>query len=123
MRTGLQEYQQNSVRAEVESASPHRLIQLMMGRVLTKISLARNCMEQELVADKGRHIGDAISLVDGLQASLNHKPDARLAGSFDALYDYMKRRLLEANLRNEIAALDEVSGLMQELKSAWDAIT
>jgi flagellar protein FliS len=122
MRTGMQEYHRNGVRAEVESASPHRLVQLMMERVLTKVSLAGNCMERELVADKGKHIGDAISLVDGLQASLNHKPDARLAGSFDALYDYMKRRLLEANLRNDRAALDEVAGLMQELKSAWDAI-
>ena len=122
MQSGMQEYHRNSIRAEVESASPHRLVQLMMERVLTKLSLARNCMERELVADKGKHIGDAISLVDGLQASLNHKPDAGLAGSFDALYDYMKRRLLEANLKNDAAALDEVGGLMQELKSAWDAI-
>jgi flagellar protein FliS len=123
MNTGMQAYHQNNIQAKVESASPHRLIQLMMERVLTKVALARNSMERELVAEKGKHIGDAISLVDGLQASLNHKPNARLAGSFDALYDYMKRRLLEANLKNDVAALDEVAGLMQELKSAWDAIS
>ena len=94
----------------------------MMERVLTKISLAANYMENEAVSEKGVHIGDAISLIDGLQASLNHKPDAQLAGNFDALYDYMKRRLLEANLKNDAAILEEVSGLMKELKSAWDAI-
>jgi flagellar protein FliS len=34
----------------------------------------------------------------------------------------MKRRLLEANVKNDASILREVSGLMHELKSAWDAI-
>jgi flagellar protein FliS len=121
-QTGIQTYQTTSVRSEIEGASPHRLVQLMMERVLTKIRLAGQFMENGSICEKGLHIGDAISLIDGLQVSLNHKPDAELAGNFDALYDYMKRRLLEANLRNDSATLEEVSGLMRELKSAWDAI-
>jgi len=32
------------------------------------------------------------------------------------------RRLLEANLRDDVHVLDEVAGLMLELKGAWDAI-
>ena len=32
------------------------------------------------------------------------------------------RRLLEANLRNDPAAIDEVAGLVREVKTAWDAI-
>jgi flagellar secretion chaperone FliS len=118
----LREYQQMTTRHAVETASPHRLIQLMMERTLTKIAIARGHMELGSVSEKGRHIGDAIGIVGGLRASLNHKADARLAGNFDALYDYMSRRLLEANLRNEMAILDEVAGLMRELKEAWDAI-
>jgi flagellar secretion chaperone FliS len=115
-------YAQIGLRAEIESASPHRLIQLMMERVLTKIALARGHMERAAVAEKGMHVSDAIGIIEGLQGSLNHKADERLAGNFDALYDYMKRRLLEANLHNDPAGLDEVSTLMRELKEAWDAI-
>jgi flagellar protein FliS len=84
--------------------------------------LAEKYTETQSIAEKGRHIGDAISLIEGLQVSLNHKSDQRMASNFDALYDYMKRRLLEANVRNDAAILREVSGLMHELKSAWDAI-
>jgi len=116
------QYEQIGTRSEIESASPHRLIQLMMERVLTKIAVARGHMEQNAVVDKGRHIGDAISIVGGLQASLNHETEGGLASNFDALYDYMTRRLLEANLRNDPAMLDEVTGLMRELKEAWDEI-
>ena len=38
------------------------------------------------------------------------------------LYDYMTRRLLQGSVRNDPAMLDEVRGLLLELKSAWDEI-
>ena len=116
------EYQNIKTRYDVESATPHRLIQLMMERIIAKISMARGYMEREDISTKGKLIGDAIDIISGLQTSLNHKADKTLAGNFDALYDYMKRRLLEANLRNDAKILLEVAGLMAELKEAWDAI-
>lgn len=119
---GASEYQKLDIQSRIESASPHRLIQLMMERALAKIGLAKTHLENHSIAEKGNNIGDAIEIVNGLQASLNHKADATLSGNFDALYDYMMRRLLEANLHNDAAALDEVAGLMRELKEAWDAI-
>jgi flagellar protein FliS len=115
-------YRQMNIRHEVETASPHRLIQLMMERVITKIGIARGHLERNAISEKGIHIGDAISIVNALQASLNHKPNSRLSGNFDALYDYMSRRLLEANITNNPEILNEVAGLMREMKEAWDAI-
>lgn len=118
----LREYRRINTKHEVDTASPHRLIQMMMETVLAKIAIARGHMERKAIAEKGRHIGDAISIIGGLQASLNHKADEELSGNFDALYDYMVRRLLEANLKDDPKILKEVSGLMRELKEAWDAI-
>jgi len=126
MNTGshgaAQAYQRIGIKSEVESATPHRLIQLMMERVLTKIAMARGHMERESIAEKGAQIGSAVEIISGLQASLNHKPDQSMAGNFDALYEYMMKRLTEANFRNDPKILDEVAGLMRELKEAWDAI-
>jgi flagellar protein FliS len=117
-----QAYQQIGITSEVEAATPHRLIQLMMERVLTKIAMARSHMERKSIAEKGANITSAIDIICGLQVSLNQKPAPKIAGNFDALYDYMTRRLTEANFRNDPAKLDEVAGLMRELKEAWDAI-
>ena len=116
------QYRQLDAQGNIENASPHRLIQMMMARALTKIGVARGHMERSEVADKGSSIGDAIDIINALQASLNHKADASMSANFDALYAYMMRRLLEANARDDTAILDEVSGLLQELKEAWDAI-
>ena len=115
-------YQQIDTRSRIEDATPHRLIQLMMERALAKIGLARTQLAEGEIANKGINISDAISIINGLQASLNHKADQRMSENFDALYAYMMRRLLEANLRNDQSILDEVAGLLRELKEAWDAI-
>ncbi len=119
---GAAEYQSLDIQSRIEAASPHKLIQLMMERVLAKVGVAKTHLENANVVEKGNNIGDAIQIINGLQASLNHKADSKLAGNFDALYDYMMRRLLEANLHNDGDALDEVAALMRELKEAWDAI-
>ena len=115
-------YQQIDTRSRIEDASPHRLIQLMMESALAKIGLARTQLTEGKIAEKGNNISDAISIINGLQASLNHKADQRMSENFDALYAYMMRRLLEANLQNDESILDEVAGLLRELKEAWDAI-
>ncbi len=120
--TAVQQYQQLDTQSNIADASPHRLIQLMMERALVKIGVARGHMTRKETAEKGASISDAISIIAGLQASLNHKADTKMAENFDALYAYMMRRLLEANLHDETAPLDEVMSLLSELKEAWDAI-
>lgn len=116
------QYQQIGVRDTVGDSSPHRLIQLMMEHALGRINFARGHMQRGEVEKKGLAISDAISVISGLQVSLNHKANDRMSENFDALYTYMMRRLLEANLNDDGAILDEVAGLMGELKEAWDAI-
>jgi len=117
-----QQYQKIDTLSNIEDASPHRLIQMMMERALAKIGVAHGHMERHEVQRKGINISDAIDIIEGLQASLNHKADERMSANFDALYSYMMRRLLEANLHDDLAILDEVAGLLSELKEAWDAI-
>ena len=118
----VHQYRQIGTMNTVGDSSPHRLIQMMMEQVLSRLSFARGHMERREVAKKGRAIGDAISIINGLQASLNHKTNTKLSENFDALYAYMMRRLLEANMKDDMSVLDEVSGLLGELKEAWDAI-
>lgn len=121
-QTAMQAYQKIGAQVEVEGASPHRLIQLLMEHALTKIGVARGHMQRGNVQAKGENIGDAIDVIEGLQASLNHSADARMSENFDALYAYMMRRLVQANLRDDESILDEVTGLLREIKEAWDAI-
>ena len=72
---------------------------------------------------QGRGDFKAIAIIgEGLNASLDKKVGGELAQNLSSLYDYMVMRLLAANLNNDMAALDEVARLLNDLKGAWDSI-
>jgi len=121
-RTALASYNKINIQSGVEAASPYRLIQMLLEGALARISTAVGQIKRREIADKGRNIGLAISIIDGLRASLDREQGEDLVVNLERLYDYMSRRLLEANLHDDIAKLEEVHGLLREIKAGWDGI-
>jgi len=116
----LNAYAQVSLDAKVSSASPHQLILLLFEGAASAISVAKLHIERGEIELKGKFISQAIDIIsNGLNASLNLEEGGKLAEQLSALYDYMARRLLAANIGNNTAALDEVSYLLNEIHSAW----
>ncbi len=118
----MKQYQQVSVHSGIMDASPHRLVQMLMEGMLEKIALAKGSMANNNIASKGENISKAIAIVGGLQGSLNIDEGGEIAENLSNLYDYMTNRLVIANLRNDETILDEVAGLMVEIKMGWDGI-
>ena len=118
----IKQYQQVSVTSSAMGASPHRLVQMLMEGALERIVLAKASMKRNEIAIKGQSIGVAINIVNGLQGSLNQEAGGKIAENMSSLYDYMVSRLLVANSQNDESILDEISGLMVELKMGWDAM-
>ena len=122
MQNALDQYKQVGVQSGIESASPHRLIQMLMAGALEKMSAAKGFMTRGEIAPKGEQIGWAISIIDGLRVSLDKSVGGDLVENLDALYDYMGRQLVLANMHNDVDLLNEVSSLMREIKAGWDGI-
>lgn len=119
----LSQYQQVNIAAIVESASPHKLIQMLMQGCLQRLAEAKGALQRKDVPAKGLAISKAIDIIGGLQSSLNKEvAGSTLPQQLDSLYEYMQRRLLEANISNDPAMLDEVAGLMRTVKEGWDGI-
>ena len=119
----LKQYQTVNTQAQAMEASPHRLIQMLMEGGLTRLAQARGAMERDQTALKGELIGKAFGIIGGLREGLDLQQGGEVAANLDSLYEYMVARLLEANLKNEAAPLDEVVGLLRNVKSGWDAIS
>lgn len=117
-----QAYKEIGTRSSVEAADPYRLVQMLMEGVLDRVARARGHMERGETADKGREIGKATEILATLRTSLDPTVDEELPARLEQLYDYMERQLYWANRHDQIELLDEVSGLMKEIKSAWDEI-
>lgn len=118
----MKQYRNMGLKSAVEDATPHRLIQMLMDGALDKIAAARGFMERGETAQKGAHISWAVSIIDGLRVSLDKSVGGEIARNLDDLYNYMMTRLTQANLDNDTACLNEVAGLLRQVKEGWDAI-
>ena len=118
----LSQYKGIGVSAAVEGASPHRLIQMLMAGAVERIATAKGLIQHNETGKKAEQISWAISIIGGLQGALDIEAGGEIAQNLDDLYDYMARRLVEANLNNDVEILDEVMGLLLDIKSAWDVI-
>ncbi len=118
----LKEYAKINVQSGIESASPHRLIQMLIDGALTKLSQAKGHLKNNDIEKKGNELSMAISIIGGLRDSLDHEKGGSVANNLEDLYEYMTYRLMEANLKNDIQIIDEVQGLLMEIKSAWDSL-
>ena len=116
-------YSKVGLETSVQSASPHRLIVLLFEGARQAVVIARASMDSGDTAQKGSSITKAIDIIlNGLRSSLDLEAGGDLAQNLYALYDYMARRLLHANIHNDRAALDEVLSLLSEIHGAWVAI-
>ncbi len=120
---GAQLYRRVGVDSGVSGAPPHKLVLMLFDGVIEAVRLARSHVAAGRIAEKGQALGKAVRIVEeGLKASLDRRAGGALAEQLAHLYDYASLRLLQANLRNDLSALDEVERLLGELRSAWARI-
>jgi len=120
---GANAYRSVALDSALPNANPIELVLMLYDGALVAIRLAAGHLKAGRIADKGAALSKAISIVDnGLKASLDHNVGGEIAGQLHSLYEYMTMRLLQANLRNDEHALDEVLRLLADLRSAWAQI-
>jgi flagellar protein FliS len=120
--SAIAQYQRVNNVGSVEGANPHQLILMLMNGALERLAMARGAIERREIALKGAMISKATTIIGGLQGSLDRNQAPDYVDNLERLYEYMQRRLLEANLKNDVSIVDEVSDLMKTLRSTWQEI-
>ena len=119
---GTQAYAQIGVESAVMSASQQQLVTMLFDGVLSALVRARLFMQDNNQQGKGVSLSKAINIIEnGLRVSLDEESKDELTQNLIALYSYMVRRLLQANLRNDVSAVEEVEALMRNIADAWKA--
>ena len=116
-------YSQVDLETDALSASPHKLIAMLIEGALSAVSLARQQMIGKEIEAKTRSINKAMSIVnEGLKASLDLRKGGEIALHLHSLYSYIAGRLFLANLKNQPELLDEVTSLLGQIDDAWKQI-
>lgn len=114
----MKQYQRVGVQAQVTEASPHRLIQMLMQGGLDRIYQAKGAIEFGRIAEKGELIGKSIAIIGGLREALDHEVGGDLSANLDRLYEYMIRRLTEANRITMLVRLQKWQASCKRSKQA-----
>jgi flagellar secretion chaperone FliS len=118
----LAAYQSVSAHGAVAGADPHALVQMLMDASVERLTSARACIERGEIGRKAKLLHSAVVLIAELRGSLDLKKGGELAQNLSDLYEYMARRLIQANLSSDARAITEVLSLLGEIRGAWIAI-
>ena len=109
-------YKQNSV----STASPGELTLMLYNGCIKFIGKAKVAINEKNIQNKNHNIQRAQAIIGELMSTLNM--DIEISKQMLPLYQYMNRRLIEANIKNDVEILDEVEGLVTEFRDTWKEV-
>jgi flagellar protein FliS len=116
---GYQDYFDNDVLA----ASPLKLIQMLYAAALDSIAAARRHLRLRDIHARSRAITKAMRIVTELSRCLNREAGGDLSRNLAAVYGYVIRLLIEANMKQIEPPLVEAEDLLSTLAEAWRECT
>jgi flagellar protein FliS len=115
----LKQYQSVDLRATVETASPHKLISMLLDGALGSLAKAKGSIDRSDIESRTKHLNKASEIVVGLKGSLDMEQGGEVAVNLNALYDYMVGGIMQANRNNDLEKVQEIMNLMLEIKQGW----
>ena len=115
----MESYGAGNTATQAVVANKVELIQMLFDGLIESLMSAKGHIEHNAIVDKGKSLARANRILFGLQGALDFEKGGDLANNLNELYSYITRRLLHINLHNDLQALAEVHGLMNEIRQAW----
>jgi flagellar secretion chaperone FliS len=97
-------------------------VRLLYQAALAAVRDARRHLAAGNIRERARAITRAGDILFELAGSLDHERGGEISPRLAHLYDYMQRRLTDANLRQQDQPLTEVLGLLTTLAEAWEGL-
>src|SRR4051794_16699614 len=116
MNNPYKSYQQNSV----NTASPGELTLMLYNGCLKFIKLAKKAIQDNNVEEKNTNLIKAQNIIHEFMVTLNM--DVNLSSELMLMYDYLHRRLVEANINSDLDILEEVEGFVIEYRDTWKQV-
>jgi flagellar secretion chaperone FliS len=113
---GYQAYRQT----QAQTAAPGELVVMLYRGALRFISGAIQSIESQDIQAAHTALVRAQAIISELSETLDLTRGGEIASNLQAIYNYLNRRLVEANLKKDVAIAREVEGLLRELLPAWE---
>jgi flagellar protein FliS len=106
----------------VMTADPKRLVIMCYEGAIDSLKLAKKMFIAKDFESKAKAITKAQGIISELMQALDFEKGGEIAKNLDAIYNYISRRIIEADIKRDLSGLDEAIRILEELKSAWEEI-
>jgi flagellar protein FliS len=115
---GIQSYRKTNV----ITSDPVKLVIMCYEGAVDSLKLAKEKINEKDYEKKAKAIIKAQDIIAELKCSLDFEKGGQVANNLESLYNYMLRRILQADFNKDVGPIDEVIGMFTELLSAWQEV-
>lgn len=116
LRNAAQMYQQGSV----NTASPAKLTLMLYDGAVRFCNIAKEAIDEGDFEKANTNIMKAEKIIVELRVTLDMKYP--VAKEFDAVYDYIYRRLVEANMKKDKTVLEDALKQIKTMRDTWKEV-
>ncbi len=113
-------YAQQYLRNKIMTASPAELTLMLYDGAIKFCNIAVKAIEDKDMEKAHINITKAQRIIDEFKATLDHKYE--VAKDFDNIYDYVLRRLIEANMKKDKEIVEECAEHLRSLRDTWKEV-
>lgn len=117
-----QSYHAVHLDARTAKASPLQLVLVLMDGLLDELARARAHIEARRFEPKARSLEKCVGIINGLASALDLESGGEVVHNLARLYDYCAERLHRAGVELNVGIVDEVEGLVTQLRGGWQSV-
>jgi len=110
---------QNYLRTKVLTATPEQLQLMLYDGALRFGEQARVALQERRFEDSYRLISKVQKIITELSITLKHDVAPDLCGKLSALYTFVYKKLIEANIEHQLAPMDEALNILRYQRETW----
>ena len=121
-RNAIRAYHEAEQEFLVDGADSHGLVEILFNELIASLSIAKKGLSSADLATKSSGVSKALTIIHVLATSLDFDKGGEVAVSLAQLYEWSRRRIIEASRDNMIAGIEEVLHAISEIAEAWRTI-
>lgn len=106
-------------KASVQTSSPEQILIMLYDGAIRFLNQAKVHMQNKNIEQSHINIIKAQRIITEFMSSLDMDTGGEMASNLFNLYEYLHYRLVQANIKKDIEAIDEVLEHLRGLKATW----
>ncbi len=116
----MNQYVKQYQKTTVETASNEKILIMLYDGAIQFLNKAKIALDEKNYEQSHNNLMGAQRILEEFINTIDKEPNPELATNLINLYEYFISRLVQANIKHEIAPIDEVLKFLKELKSTWE---